>query len=233
MIAETKKMKSTNYVIGIDEVGRGALAGPVVVAAAMMYQVSCIKCQDGTLKDSKKLSAKQREVWCEHFRDHPGIAVAVARVYPRGIEKMNISHAANLAASRAYRKLIANCKWRMAKTKIFLDGGLYLGNRKRRVVRGSGSYSEKVSVDLRTHLRVSAFTMVRADEKIPAVAIASIVAKVHRDAAMRRLAKKYPHYGFEIHKGYGTKAHYAALKKSGASPAHRLTFLKKQPIIGK
>jgi ribonuclease HII len=217
-----------NFVIGIDEVGRGALAGPVVVAALACKSANqCKECRKGTLKDSKKLSAKQRETWYAHFADHPGITFAVARVYPRGIEKLNISQAANLAAYRALKRL----KERGARKKdegraifrkqsmfgsqaIFLDGGLFLGNKKWQGVNHS-----------------SAKTMVKADETIPAVAMASIIAKVHRDGYMRRLAKKYSVYGFDIHKGYGTKAHYAAIKKHGFSKAHRLTFLKKHSII--
>jgi ribonuclease HII len=209
MTNETKKMNSANYVIGIDEVGRGALAGPVVVAAAMMKcHVSCARCQDGTLRDSKKLTARQREAWCSHFKNHPGLTFAVARVYPRGIEKRNISAAANLAALRALARLIANRKSLIARTFIFLDGGLFLANGKWQMANCP-----------------NAKTIVKADEKIAAVAVSSIIAKVHRDGYMRRLAGKYPAYGFEVHKGYGTKAHYAALKKHGSSPVHRLTFL--------
>jgi ribonuclease HII len=218
-----KKMRGTirkKYIIGIDEVGRGALAGPVVVVAAMICQVPCIKCQDGTLKDSKKLSAKRREAWSIHFKNHPGLTFAVARVYPRQIEKKNISGAANLAAFRAYERLIAKTESQGVKrsainaSRVFLDGGLYLESRKEQ-----------------TDHHPSAKTIIKADETIAAVAIASIVAKVHRDRLMHRLARSHPGYGFEIHKGYGTKAHYAALRKHGPTSAHRLTFLKKSAII--
>lgn len=200
-------------IIGIDEVGRGALAGPVVVAAAAVGRTRCTVCTNGSLRDSKKLSAKQRMAWFAHFKGHPGIVFAIAWVYPRGIEKMNISRAANLAAYRAYHRLVAKQRG-LSISPIFLDGGLYLMDHGTQ----AGRYPR-------------ARTVVKADEKVPAVAIASIVAKVSRDASLCRLEKQYPEYSFRVHKGYGTKAHYAALKKHGASPVHRLTFLKKEHII--
>jgi ribonuclease HII len=205
------------WIIGIDEVGRGALAGPVVVAAALMpssYAAAPdLRRREGRapagirtscLKDSKRLSPGQREAWFACFKNDPVIDVAVARVYPRRIEKMNISRAADLAALRACRRLVARRGLRIANVSIFLDGGLFLG--------------EGVQPK-------NAKTVIKGDEKIPAVAIASIVAKVHRDRFMVRLAKKYPAYGFERHKGYGTKAHYKALGKYGPSDVHRKTFL--------
>lgn len=201
------------FVIGIDEVGRGALAGPVtVVAVAAPKNLEFRIWNLGRLRDSKKLSAKQREAWFTYFKDHPQIEYAVARVYPRAIERMNISAAANLAALRAFSRLVAKCQVSGVKCQVFLDGGLHLGNP--RSPRQS-AFSQ----------RMSARTVVRGDEKIKAVAIASIIAKVYRDRLMARLAKQYPQYGFEIHKGYGTKAHLAAIRKHGASGMHRLTFL--------
>lgn len=194
------------YVVGIDEVGRGALAGPVVVVAALV-PVSARRIKNihlGTLKDSKKLNRKQREAWWAHFRSDERISFALARVYPRGIERMNISAAANLAAERAFARLSKE-KLVGRRTKVFLDGGLFLGN---------GSQPKQAK------------TVIKGDEKIPAVAIASIIAKVSRDRFMGRLAKRHPAYGFEVHKGYGTKAHQEALKKNGPCEAHRLTFLR-------
>ena len=103
-------------------------------------------------------------------------------------------------------------------TEIYLDGGLFLGSR----AAQEGSVKS-----------VRAKTVIKADENIPAVAAASIIAKVSRDAFMRRLAGRYPAYGFEIHKGYGTAAHLRAIKKNGPCDAHRLTFLTKRPKIGR
>lgn len=208
--------KRIRWVIGIDEVGRGALAGPVTVAVVALPRDLRLKTKDlkhelGELRDSKKLSPKQREAWLSHFKASPHIEYAVARVYPRAIERTNISAAANLAALRAYQKLITHNSSLITNGKVFLDGGLYLGNP--RSLRQS-AFSQ----------RMSARTVVRGDEKINAVSVASIIAKVHRDRAMARLAKQYPQYGFAIHKGYGTKMHASALKKYGPSRAHRKTF---------
>ena len=216
--------RGVRYSVGIDEVGRGSLAGPVVVAAVCIPSriklklpsrifanaVSSRTIRENTLRDSKRLSAQQRERWSAYCRSHPSIAYAVARVYPRGIEKMNISVAANLAALRAFIRLAKSLKLKAKSYCVYLDGGLYLGN---------------------TRSGYRAHTVVKGDEKIPAIAAASIIAKVHRDRYMRRLAKQYPQYGFEMHKGYGTKVHFAAIRRHGPSEVHRATFLKNISIL--
>ncbi|MBI3588969.1 MAG: ribonuclease HII [Candidatus Liptonbacteria bacterium] len=202
-----------SYIIGIDEVGRGSLAGPVVVTAVIIPKKTRIMNYElGIMKDSKKLSPLQREKWFKFFQNHSQIKYALAKVHPRRIEKINISRAANLAALRAYTRLISNLDLRSSNISAFLDGGLYLGNGKN---------------------RLPAKTVIRGDQKISAIKIASIIAKVSRDRLMTRLAKKYPAYSFEIHKGYGTRAHYAALKKFGPSEIHRSTFLKFYPVRGR
>ncbi len=203
------------WIIGIDEVGRGALAGPVVVAAAAVPRGMSFRNRSlGRLKDSKKLSAAQREAWTEHFNNRPKISFALARVYPRQIEHRNISQAANLAAKRAFLRLSAGLSRssRGAKTVIFLDGGLYLGR------KGENPKAK---------------TIIKGDEKINAIKVASIIAKVHRDRLMRRLSKKYPVYDFIKHKGYGTKMHRAAIASNGPCPVHRLTFIRKSFIMEK
>ncbi|MDE2019016.1 MAG: ribonuclease HII [Patescibacteria group bacterium] len=201
-------MKSRQkFIIGIDEVGRGALAGPVVVAAAAVaanFKTQGTRHKLGMLRDSKKLTQKQREAWFAYLKGHPGIGFAVARIYPRGIERLNISSAANLAAKRACKRLISVLRPPSSVARIYLDGGLFLGSKQSQPP--------------------NAATLVKGDEKITAIKIASIIAKVHRDRLMCRLAKKYAAYGFDIHKGYGTKNHYAALKKFGISAVHRKTF---------
>ncbi len=206
-------MAKKSYIIGIDEVGRGPLAGPVVVCALAMP--ANLSLRGGgrrsnllpPLKDSKKLSKLQREAWYQWIKNHHEISYAVSRVYPRGIERLNISQAANLAATRAAQKVISH--WPLATSaKIFLDGGLYFHS-----LVASG-------------YPLVAKTVIKGDEKIPAISLASIVAKVIRDRFMDKLHKKYPEYGFDRHKGYGTAAHLAALKKFGRTVAHRTTFLK-------
>jgi ribonuclease HII len=208
---------SNSYIIGIDEVGRGALAGPVVVAAVLLPArggAAIIKAAKlGILKDSKKLSASRREAWAKYFRRHAEVDFAIARVYPRGIERMNISAAANRAAETAFNRLIRKYDTDSNVT-IFLDGSLFLGSRANQLKQ----YKQ-------------AKTVIKADEKIAAVAAASIIAKVARDRFMVKLAARYPRYHFDIHKGYGTALHRAALSKFGPCEAHRLTFLRNKPII--
>jgi ribonuclease HII len=203
------------WVIGIDEVGRGALAGPVTVAAAMLAldpRGRVAYAPFRSLKDSKKLSAPRREFWERELRGNAGVRFAIARVYPRGIERLNISAAANRAAQNACARLLKDHKIR-PDTAVYLDGGLYFGSK------------------IRQKELVNAKTVIKGDERFPAVAAASIIAKVSRDRFMTRLAKQYPAYGFDVHKGYGTAAHRRAIKKHGPCDAHRLTFLGKRPII--
>lgn len=203
------------HVVGIDEVGRGPLAGPVVVCAVAIpegWRIRIMNYELGKLKDSKQLSPKQRERWLEYFEGHPKIFYAIAQVSPKVIDKINISAAANLAAWRAFQKLIHNSQFIIHNSDVYLDGGLFL--------KKKGFY-------------LGAKTIIKGDQKIPAISIASIIAKVYRDGLMDKMAKKHPGYGFEVHKGYGTKKHYSALKKLGPSSIHRLTFLRKEHKITK
>lgn len=212
------------YIIGIDEVGRGPLAGPVVVAAVAMTTKFKIRNAElrikkksknseflilnsklAKLRDSKKLSSKQREIWFNYVKKNPKIFYAVVSVPPKVIDRINISNAANLAATQAFIKLIKSRKLKAKSCSIFLDGGLYLKLRVK---------SHKLKVK----------TVIRGDEKIPAISLASIVAKVARDKFMEKLHKKYPRYGFDRHKGYGTKRHFKMIKKYGLSPIHRKSF---------
>lgn len=217
------------YIIGIDEVGRGSLAGPIVVCAVAVprgwraTQASVMTCHNGgrrselsrtALRDSKKLSAEQRKAWFEYLIRQPALCYSVARIYPRRIDKINIARSANLAAHLAYSRLAKNYKLKIKNSSVYLDGGLYLG---KGVPAGHFSKEDKPAI---------VRTVVRGDEKFTAVKIASILAKVFRDRYMARLAKRYPDYGFEIHKGYGTKAHMAAIRRHGPSEIHRLTFIK-------
>jgi len=212
--------RTTRWVVGIDEVGRGALAGPVVVVAvalALDVRGRIVHVPFRSLKDSKKLSAARREIWAKELRTSAGVRFAIARVYPRGIERLNISAAANRAAQSAFSQLLKIHKL-LRTTPVYLDGGLFLGSKR--------DQQKAVAVG-----KVNAKTIVKADENFPAVAAASIIAKVSRDRFMTRLAKRHPAYGFEVHKGYGTVAHLRALKKNGPCEAHRLTFLAKQPTM--
>ena len=188
------------YIIGIDEVGRGPLAGPVTVcAAAIPRGMKFTPLENGVrLNDSKKLTAKSREAWVRKLRKI-GITFAITSVSSMVIDRVNISRAANLAVKRSLKKLTEERGIPIKRSVVFLDGGLFIeGGR----------------------------TMIRADQKINAVRAASVLAKVHRDRYMKKLSTRYPAYGFENHVGYGTRAHLAAIKRHGLSPVHRKTFCK-------
>ncbi|HXK35346.1 MAG TPA: ribonuclease HII [Candidatus Paceibacterota bacterium] len=190
------------YLIGIDEVGRGCLAGPVVVAAVMIAKG--MKFPKG-LRDSKRLSEKQRSEWLLYIKNNPKIFCASAVVSPAVIDRINISQAANLAALRALSKFLRPIG---RKIKIQLDGGLYLKNK---------DYQKNFNAE----------TVIKGDEKINAIKLASIVAKVKRDKMMKRLGNIFPEYCFEIHKGYATKLHREAIKKNGLCEWHRRSFCKR------
>ena len=188
------------YVIGIDEVGRGALAGLVTVTALVLQRKFKNKKLKTPLRDSKKLSARQREIWFDFVKKQK-IPYVVASISPKVIDKINISNAANLAASRALLKLIKIHKLKNKSFTVRLDGGLYIRD-----------------------LQLKTKTVIKGDEKIPAISLASIVAKVSRDRYMKKLHKKYPRYDFIHNVGYGTKKHIKAIKKYGFSPIHRRSF---------
>lgn len=194
-------------IIGIDEVGRGPLAGPVVVCALALPIPLSIESKRRKIKDSKQLTAQQRAVWYAWIKDHPEIKYAVARVSPTIIDAINITRSANRAAYRAYKKLNFLIRQNSpsffygSPPSIIMDGGLYLPK------------------------YIPHRVIVKADEKYPAVALASIVAKVTRDRFMMQQHTKYPCYQFAQHKGYGTAIHIKAIKKYGPCPLHRLTFI--------
>lgn len=200
------------YIIGLDEVGRGSLAGPVTVAAVAATVNSKIQISNSKLqlRDSKKLTPRQRDIWFEYIKHNPKIFYAIASVSPKIIDKINISQAANLAASRAFTQLIQKTKLKIQDYKVYLDGGLYLNKLKNK------------------NKKLITKTIIKGDEKIPAIALASIAAKVTRDRLMIRLHKKIPVYNFKQHKGYGTKAHFHALKKYGPSSIHHRSF---KPVL--
>lgn len=210
------------YMIGIDEAGRGPLAGAVFVGAVLLpihYKQLFRKTNvPSKLADSKKLTPAQREKWFLWIQRN--VLYAYASVSARQIDTINISQASNIAAQRAYNALIKKYKTsnkasvnRLANQNIMVvaDGGL------------------KVKVDTKSTFQ----HYPKADELLPAVSLASIVAKVLRDKYMLRMHKKYPLYKFNKHKGYGTKKHYQAIKKYGPSSLHRLTFLESLHTIKK
>ena len=179
-------------ICGVDEAGRGPLAGPVCAAAVILPMDIKIP----GLNDSKKLSDKKRRelfpIICEK-----ALAYGIAFADHSEIDEINILQATYLAMERAISKLNGKADFALIDGNRAKDFGLPLE------------------------------TVVGGDGRSASIAAASVLAKVTRDDYMLEMAELYPQYGFEIHKGYGTKAHYAALAEHGPSPIHRMSFLKK------
>ena len=186
------KSKGFNLVCGVDEAGRGPLAGPVCAAAVILPDDCIIE----GLNDSKKISEKKRELLYDVIVEK-ALAFSVAYGTLEEIEKYNILEATYIAMNRAIEGL---------NTKA--DFALIDGNR---VPKG---------------ITIPCKTVVKGDSKSYSIAAASILAKVTRDRLMMEYDKKYPEYLFATHKGYGTKAHYEAIKQHGVCEIHRLSFLK-------
>lgn len=184
--------KGIKCICGVDEAGRGPLAGPVCAAAVILPA----NIEIPGLDDSKKLSDKRRRELFPIIKEQ-ALAYGIAMVDHKTIDEINILQATLLAMEQAISKL-----------SIKPDLALIDGNRKK-------------------DFGVDAETVVHGDSRSASIAAASILAKVTRDDLMLEMALQYPEYGFEVHKGYGTKAHYAALTEHGPSPIHRMTFLKK------
>lgn len=205
--------------IGIDEVGRGALAGPVVLAAvAARGSVRWTHPALGRIRDCKKLTALRREAWFRHLTGHPAIAWRLARVGPQVIDRINIARAANLGALRAYRRLVSTNSESVTNKRIrtFATNSLFADEPR---------YFAFLDGGLKLPAAIPHRTITKGDERRPLIAAASIIAKVWRDRRMARLAREIPHYGFEIHKGYATSRHRRALARHGPSALHRRSFL--------
>ena len=179
-------------ICGVDEAGRGPLAGPVCAAAVILPK----HLELPGLTDSKKLTDKKRRELFPLIQEQ-AIAYGIGFATEQEIDEINILQATFLAMQRALDQLA-----------VKPDLALIDGNREK-------------------DFGLPVKTVVKGDSLSANIAAASILAKVTRDNLMEEMAKEYPQYGFEIHKGYGTKAHYAALREFGACPIHRATFLMK------
>lgn len=185
--------------VGVDEVGRGPLAGPVTVCTLAVFEGFDNKFFKG-ITDSKKLTKNSREEWSKKLhraRREGKINFAVSSVSARRIDEKGISWAVRVAISTALRRLDLNEK----KAHIFLDG----------LLKAPKKFVQQK-------------TIIGGDRKNKLISAASVVAKVHRDAYMVRLSKRYKKYKFDVHKGYGTKIHKIAIKKHGLSKQHRKSF---------
>ncbi len=187
--------KGFRLIAGVDEAGRGPLAGPVFAAAVIMSEDKYIP----DIKDSKKLSEKKREKVFDYIIENADY-YAIASVDEHEIDEINILNATHKAMNAAVDSLGVKPDY------VLIDG------------------NSIKNMDLPHE------TVVKGDAKVACIAAASILAKVSRDRYIRELSDKYPEYGFDKHKGYGTAAHIDALKRLGPCPIHRKSFLKK--ILG-
>lgn len=198
------KEKNYKYIVGIDEVGRGPLAGPVAVGAFCVASKDSEKVLEALkgITDSKKLTPKKREVYVEKIKELQKqglVSVAISGVPAKVIDEKGIIPSIKSALASSLKKLDLNPD----DTFVYLDGGLY----------APAEYNHQE-------------TVTKGDSKIWQIGAASVVAKVLRDKKMIEYGKKYPEYGFENHKGYGTQKHRDAIKEHGSIDIHRKTWIK-------
>ncbi len=182
-------------ICGIDEVGRGPLAGPVTAAAVILDEDFPVE----ILNDSKKLSLKKREIAYKEIMEK-ALAVGTGWVSPATIDEINIHNASLLAMEKAFEQVQVKFQDSLQDLKCLVDG----------------KYSPRVDVPCEA--------VIGGDALIHQIMAASIVAKVERDNYMVELGKKYPEYFFDKHKGYPTKLHREMCAKFGISPVHRKSF---------
>jgi len=200
-----KHAKTGLIIVGIDEAGRGPLAGPVVAAAAALKDrefgmMNQVEERDWRLvRDSKKLSEKQREKAFDFVLGHFDVGIGI--VTAETIDRINILEATFLAMRESVSDLRKALGWTEAEILLLVDGNQKIPN-----------------------ISVAQETVVGGDALVRSIAAASIVAKVTRDRMMAEYDAAYPAYGFAGHKGYGTKEHMDALKRFGACPIHRMSF---------
>lgn len=196
------------YVIGIDEVGRGPIAGPLVVCAcAVLSGTDLLPLFPGLeLRDSKKLTEKKRldiVEQLETFVEDSSVVFGIGEVSAERLDEIGLSAAIKEAVANSLHAI--HSKGVSKNSYISLDGSL----------KADAVYKQE--------------TIIKGDEKVIEIALASIIAKVYRDTLMKKVADAYKEYGFEKHVGYGTKSHYEAIKVHGLTPLHRRSFLKKLP----
>ncbi len=191
-----------NILMGLDEVGRGPLAGPLVVGAVILGTDFQALPEYAELRDSKKLSALKRNELAKTIRDH-AVAHGLGWVKSTDIDRLGLSPALRLASRRAVNQALAD-KSIPQPTQIVIDGTInFLAD---------------------TQFEPITTTIKKADDLVKEVSAASIIAKVARDYYMTKLAKHYPEYGFDTHMGYGTAAHLSSLRNFGPCPEHRRSF---------
>lgn len=206
----------TNYpnvcIIGIDEVGRGPLAGPVVVCAAVLQNPT----GDSSLNDSKKLTRKKREAMFDTVKEEC-LCYAIASASAEEIDEFNILEADFLAMRRALSALgFPGLKASKPKLPIEVKGLLPQNTKLLIAVDGN--------LKIRGVPEENQIAIIQGDGRVASISAASILAKVYRDRYMDNLAQKYSGYAFEKNAGYGTKAHLEGIRKLGMTPEHRKSF---------
>ena len=186
------------WIVGVDEVGRGPLAGPVTVGVFAL-PLGFKGDELVGIRDSKKLSEKKREEWCTVLTAIEPARYCVSSVSPQDIDSNGIQSSIRLALKKALKGLDIPSQ----SCEVFLDGGL---------VAPSEYLAQK--------------SIVKGDDSVPVISAAAIIAKVTRDKVMVAYDTQYPEYGFGAHKGYGTKVHREAIAEHGFTPIHRQSFCK-------
>lgn len=210
------------HIIGMDEVGMGCLAGPVVVCAVLFNRKFFKKTHKKLrwLRDSKLLRPHQREKFVKELIKERGLNFKVSFCHPKTIDRLNIYQAARFAMRRAIRKLVYSFQLSVYRKQRPKTPNLKLKT-------ASCKLKTIVLVDGKTKiagLDMPQMPIVKGDRKVFSIACASLIAKVARDKMMKKYAKKFPRYGLERHKGYGTKLHQAQLATLGPSKIHRRSF---------
>lgn len=223
--------KGFKTIVGLDEAGRGPLAGPVTAAAVIINpkfkNPACAKASAGrqkskfqvknqnfriilrSVRDSKKLSEKQREKIFKLIKKYPHIIkFTYSSIGPQTIDEINIENATKKAMTNCLNKILP--KYGLTNVLILIDGSRILNNNLKTYYKQSQKISQKA--------------IVKGDNKIFSIALASIIAKVIRDRKMKKLSLQYPEYYFHQHKGYGTKLHKKLIKKYGPCKIHRKSY---------
>jgi ribonuclease HII len=188
----TSMQNTKKITAGVDEVGRGPLAGPVMAAAVILP----LRFSAKKLKDSKQLTKRQREEWYEILTHDPRVSWGIGKVSEKVIDKINIHQATLLAMKRA----VENLSKKKKPTFLYIDG------------------TATISLPIKQE------AVIKGDTKIKECSAASVIAKVTRDRLMQKYHVKYPKYGFNKNKGYGTEQHIKALLQYGPVTIHRKSF---------
>ena len=206
--SELKLLRDFQLIAGVDEVGRGPLAGPVVSATVILDPGKVGKYRSKTkwwsgIRDSKTVPEEKRAALTEFIKEN-AIEFAIGEASHREIDELNIHYASLLSMKRAVEKL------HTAPEIVLIDGRFKIPG-----------------------INLTQRSIINGDAHVLSIAAASLLAKVHRDALMKKYSEQFPHYGFENHKGYNTLFHRKAVYSHGACDIHRITFPALQGIINK